>query len=286
LAEKIPIGTSQQFFDTNATQTGASVMAGSITLTKMERSAPRGRNRQTLLAGALLLTSTGPVLAQTSWPQVAVPSGIVLADQGGQVTANGLPVRMRGFTSAAGPVKVAELFRHSLGQPLVEDRVGAKLVLGRSHGAYYLTVQFEAAGTGTRGVIAVTELTAALNGAAASRDADQRLLAKLAAGFSIVNRTASSDARRRVEHVVLTNHHSIALSVASIKGMLGADGFTFERETRAGNEPNHPQSAKPRDARTLFFRKTGGEAIAVVSRDDTGRTAVVLNTTSYLEHAK
>jgi hypothetical protein len=261
-------------------------MAGSLTLKMMERGASRRRNWQTLLMGALLLTSTGPVLSQTSWPQVAVPPGIVLADQGGHVTANGLPVRMRGFTSVAGPAKVAELFRHSLGQPLLEDRVGAKLVLGRSQGAYYLTVQFEAAGTGTRGVIAVSELTAALNGAEASRDADQRLLARLAAGFSIVSRTASSDARRRVEHVVLTNHHSVGLSVASLKSMFGADGFTFERETRAGNQPNHPQSANLPETRTLFFKKTGGEAIAVVSRDDTGKTAVVLNTASYLEHAK
>lgn len=261
-------------------------MAGSLTLTMMEREASRRRNWQTLLIGALLLTSTGPVLSQTSWPQVAVPPGIVLADQGGHVTANGLPVRMRGFTSVAGPAKVAELFRHSLGQPLVEDKVGAKLVLGRAQGAYYLTVQFEAAGTGTRGVIAVTELTAALNGAAASRDADQRLLAKLAAGFSIVSRTASSDARRRVEHVVLTNHNNVGLSVASLKGMLGADGFTFERETGPGNQLNHAQSAKLRDTRTLFFKKNGGEAIVVVSRDDTGDTAVVLHTNSYLEHAK
>lgn len=261
-------------------------MAGAAALTMMERASSRGRYWQPLLAGALLLTCTGPVLAQTSWPQVAVPPGIVLTDQGGQVTANGLPVRMRSFTSAAGSAKVAELFRKSLGQPLVEDRVGARLVLGRSQGEYYLTVQFEAAGTGTRGVIAVTELTAALNGAAASRDADQRLLAKLAAGFNIVSRTASIDARRRVEHVVLTNQHSIGLSVDSLKGMLGADGFTLERETRPGNQPNQFQRATSRDARTLFFKKTGGEAIAVVSRDDTGRTAVVLNTTSYLEHAK
>ena len=261
-------------------------MAGSLALTMMERTALRGRSRQTLLAGALLLTSTGPVLAQTSWPQIAVPPGIVLTEQSGQVTANGLPVRMRGFTSAARPGKVAELFRHSLGQPLIEDKVGAKLVLGRSQGEHYLTVQFEAAGSGTRGVIAVTELTAALNGAAATLEADQRLLAKLAAGFSIVSRTASSDARRRVEHVVLTNSHSIGLSVESLKGMLGADGFSFERETRSGNQPNQFQSVKPRDARTLFFKKTRGEAIAVVSRDITGTTSVVLNTTSYLEHTK
>lgn len=243
----------------------------------------RSRCSKALLAGALLLTSVGPALAQTSWPQLAVPPGITLTDQGGQVTANGLPVRMRGFTSNATPARVAELFRRSLGLPLVEDKVGAKLVLGRSEGEHYLTVQLEAAATGTRGFIAVTELTAALNGAAAARDADQRLLAKLAAGFSIVSRTASDDAMRRVEHVVLTNQHSIGLSLESLKGMLIADGFTFERETGPGKQPNTLQSA---DARTLFFRKTGGEAIAVVSRDNTGKTAVVLNTTTYPEQAK
>jgi hypothetical protein len=147
-------------------------------------------------------------------------------------------------------------------------------------------VQLAAAGSGTRGVIAVTELTAAINGSSSSRDANQRLLAKLPAGFKIVSRTVSVDARNRVEHVVLTNTHSITLNTESVKSMLGADGYMFERETQPTSQFLPRREAASRDARMLFFKNSGGEAVAVVSRDDSGRTGVVLNTTSYLEHAK
>jgi hypothetical protein len=242
-----------------------------------------GRPSRALLAGALLLTS-GAALAQLPWPQVAIPKGVTAIDMGEQVSANGLPLRMRAFTSAATPAQVAELFRQSLGQPLVEDTVAAKRILGRSQGEHYVTVQLEAAGTGTRGLIAVTELTAALNGRAASRNADQRLLARLPAGFNIVSRTASTDGKNRAEHVVLTNAHSIALNAEYVKSMLGVDGFTFERETVSTGQSH--RGAASRDGRTLFFSSPGGETVAVISRDNTGKSAVVLNTVSHSEHAK
>lgn len=236
--------------------------------------------------GALLLAVAGTALAQAPWPQIAIPEGIMLTDQGGEVSANGLPLRMRGFTSSAAPAVVAALFRQSLGQPLIENMLGAKLVLGRSHGAHYLTVQLEAHGAGSRGVIAVSELTAPLIASATSRDADQRLLGKLAAGFSIVSRTASDDTRRRAEHVVLNNTHSVGFSTESIKGMLQGDGFTLERDSRPVSQFGTVQGLNEREARMLFFRKPGGEAVAVISRDVKGKTAVVLNTINYLESAK
>lgn len=264
----------------------AKIMARTTVVEKPARGWPLGRCLQALWASVLLLTSAGAVLAQATWPQVATPKGITTIDLGEQVTANGLPIRMRGFTSVATPAQVAELFRKSLGQPLVEDTVGANLVLGRSRGEHYVTVQLEAAGTGSRGLIAVTEMTAALNGQTTSHNADQQLLARLPAGFSIVNRTASADSRNRVEHVVLTNTHSIALNTESIKSMLGAEGFTFERETQSTGQSNARRGASSRNGITLFFRRSGDEAIAVISRDDSGTTGVVLNITGYLERAK
>lgn len=260
-------------------------MARSTVIEKPKRRS-LGRCLRALCAGVLLLTPAGAVLAQASWPQIVIPAGITIIELGEPVTANGLPIRMRGFTSATAPAQVAELFRQSLGQPLVEDKVGTKQVLGRAQGAHYVTVQLEAAGSGTRGLIAVTELTAALNGSSASRNADQQLLAKLPAGFSVVSRTASTDSRNRVKHVVLTNTHSTALNSEAVKKMLGADGFTFERETQPTGQSGPYRGAASPDARTLFFRRAGGEAVAVISRDDNGRTGVVLNTTSHGEHAK
>ncbi|MCW2858275.1 MAG: hypothetical protein JWR52_3890 [Marmoricola sp.] len=283
------MGTNSAFISTTGIlRPGAKIMVRGKALEVTARERSLGRCLQALLVSALLMTSAGAAVAQAqpSWPLVSIPKGVTTTGQVEEMTANGLPIRMRSFTSAATPPQVAELFRQSLGQPLVENTVGAKLVLGRSQGEHYVTVQLAAAGSGTRGVIAVTELSAAINGSASSRNADQRLLAKLPAGFKIVSRTVSVDARNRVEHVVLTNTHSITLNAESVKSMLGADGYIFERETQPTGEYFPRREAASRDARMLFFKNSGGEAVAVVSRDDSGRAGVVLNTTSYLERAK
>ena len=248
--------TNSAFIPTSGVvRPGTNIMARGTALKNVACGKSIGRWLQALLTGALLLTS-GAVLAQAqpSWPQISIPEGVTATSQGEEMSANGLPLRMRGFTSAAAPAQVAELFRRSLGQALVENRVGGKLVLGRSQGEHYVTVQLEGAGSGTRGVIAVTELTAALNGSTASRNADQRRLAKLPAGFNIVSRTVSADARHRVEHLVLTNTHSVSLNTDSVKSMLGADGFTFERESRPTGQFGPRHGAASRDARMLFLK--------------------------------
>lgn len=234
-----------------------------------------------LLVGALLLTPASSAIGQTTWPQIAIPEGVKLTEQGGQISVNGMPLRMRGFTSAASPARVAALFQQSLGQPLMDNTVGVKRILGRSYGAHYVTVQIELGVTGTRGVIAVTKLTAAMNNAASARAADQRLLSRLAAGFHIVSRTASEDNRRSIEHVVLTNTHSVGLNAASVKNMLRIDGFVLERETAPAVQSGVDHRPATREATTLFFKKAGSEAVVVISRDDKGMTDVVLNTIRY-----
>jgi len=253
-------------------------MAGMAASTTVLRGSSSGWRRCSLLIGTLLMMPVDATIAQSVWPQIVIPEGINLTDQGGPVNANGTPLQMRGFTSLATPARVAALFRQSLGQPLVDNTIGARRILGRSLGMHYATVHFEPDGTGTRGVIAVTELSAAINSATASRDADQRLLSRLAAGFHILSRTTSDDARRRIEHVVLTNTHSLGLSTKSIKSMLRIDGFTLERETSSPIQPGVGRATASREASMLFFKKADSEAVVVISRDDQGRTAVVLNT--------
>lgn len=251
------------------------------TLTTARRGSFPGWRHHGLLMGALLLTPASSAIGQTTWPQIAIPEGVKLTEQGGPISVNGMPLRMRGFTSAAAPARVAALFQQSLGQPLMDNTVGVKRILGRSYGAHYVTVQIEPGVTGTRGVIAVTELTAAMNNAASARAADQRLLSRLAAGFHIVSRTASEDNRRRIEHVVLTNTHSVGLNAASVKNMLRIDGFVLERETTPAGQSGVDHRPTTREATMLFFKKAGSEAVAVISRDDKGMTAVVLNTIRY-----
>jgi hypothetical protein len=241
---------------------------------------------QLWIVAALALLVAGSAVAgnQAAWPEVAIPTGIATYGMGDQVTANGLPIRMRGFASAATPERLAASFRQSLGQPLVEDRVAGKLVLGRAQGAYYVTVQLAPAGNGTRGVVAVTRLPVSNDEREAARSADGTLLARLPAGSSLVSRIASVDGRNSSDQLVLTNTHSNEVNARYIKDLLESQGFRLQR-TAAGAPGARPVPAG-RDGKTLFFSSAGGEAMAVIARDDQGRSAIVLNTVRYAGVAK
>ena len=114
--------------------------------------------------GALCFLASGALLAASAaasgWPEVKLPPAVQRFDVGQHMTVNGLPMRVRGFLSPESPATLAAWFRASLGSPLVESRHNGKTILGRPQGAYYLTVQIEPAGSGTRGLVAHTAVPA------------------------------------------------------------------------------------------------------------------------------
>jgi hypothetical protein len=233
------------------------------------------RTAATLTFTTIALLAGGAAHAQTAWPSVALPEGIETFSIGEQVSANGRPVRMRGFVSSTAPARMVQLFKASLGQPLVEDISAAKTVLGRAQGEFYVTVQLETAGAGSRGVIALTRLRSMLADRDASKQADQRLLSRLPASTRLVSRTASVDGWNHAQHLVFTNALSPELNTSAVARMLGADGFALEREAPAASS-----------GKTLFFRRSDGEALAVIFRDPSGSSLIVLNTIRFSGAAK
>ena len=69
-------------------------------------------------------------------------------------------MQVRGFVSPEPVAELAARFRASLGSPLVTSQHGGKTILGQARGGYYLTVQLETAGSGTRGLVAQTDVAA------------------------------------------------------------------------------------------------------------------------------
>ena len=70
-----------------------------------------------------------------------------------------------------------------------------------------------------------------------------------------------------------------------VRRMLGADGFILESESdrsQAGHARIHVSS----DARTLFFKRPGAQAIAVLFSDGSGRSVIVLNRVNFARNAK
>lgn len=232
------------------------------------------RQVRTMLAAVLLHSTT--VSAEVTWPAVGVPQSIETFAMGGEMAVNGLPLRMRGLWSRLPPTEVAALFRASLGNPLAENAQGAKVVLGRAMGEFYATVQLEPAGSGTRGVVAVTRLSAAIKGRVATRQTEQRLITRFPAGSKLVSRITSEDGLRHSDALTLSNSLDVEFNVQHIKQMLDAEGYQFERAA---------PSASGKGV-TLFFKQRGAQAVAVVYREPSGNTAIIVNTVTDRAEAK
>ncbi len=234
---------------------------------------------------AVLLLPGAAALADVAWPTVTIPHGIEAVDTGGELLANGMPLRMRGILSPKTPAQVAALFRDSLGQPLVENTLGARLVLGRALGEFYATVELEPFRAGTRGVVAVTRLSAAGGQRGAARQAEQRILSRFPSGSRLVSRTNSTAGQRHAEYLAVRNSLGTEFNVEHLKRMFDAEGYTLERGA-APPRLAHPASTRPSHGTTLFFKRRDAEVVAVIYRDHGGDTDIVLNTVTAPEQVK
>jgi hypothetical protein len=240
--------------------------------------------------GALAAMATAAALAAPAgdWPEVPLPPGAVSYSIGEQMSVSGMPMRVQGFDATTTPEQTAEWFRRHLPRPLMENRVGGKLVLGRAQGTHYITVQLDngASGAGTRGVVAVSDVAAAQKQQAASRAASERVLAALPSGTQVVSALTSTDERRHASFMTLVNSYSEEVNRERVRQLLRNDGMELEREARAADAGAAALASLPPGAasgRMLFFKGRGKEAIAVISRMPDSRVSIVLNTVTNME---
>ncbi len=225
------------------------------------------------------------------WPRVELPRDAQRFDVGQQITVNGAPMRIQGFVSRSEVADVLAWFRKSLGQPLVENALDGKRILGRLQGEHYLTVQLEAVDAGgrqpgTRGLVAVTHLKAAYQSRDETRDTIERLLSRMPAGSQLMSQMSSEDGGKLSRHLVFFNRQDESVNIERIKALMREDGLSFERATGADDSTAARVPASVANGRTLFFKGQGKEAMAVVARDAQGQTAVVMNTVTVVERFK
>lgn len=214
--------------------------------------------------------------ATTDWPLISIPDNVSTFPIGQQLTANGVPMRLQGLSSNDNQARVAARFRLSLGTPLVENAGATGLVLGRAQDGYYLTVNLQAAGSGTRGWIAVSQLAGT---AATQARAAADILSSFPAGSRLVSQTSSVDAGKKASHILITNAFDTALNVEHIKTMMRRDGMRLEREKESNID-------RQDGGRFLFFKNRDQEATAGVYRSSTGQSLIIVNTRAPEENGK
>ncbi|GAA4029582.1 hypothetical protein [Actimicrobium antarcticum] len=227
-------------------------------------------------------TIASPSSADTRWPQPVLPANLDTFSIADQMTVNGLPMRLKGFVSNRRPAEMIDAFRRSLGQPLVDSVVNGKQVLGRAEGGFYITVQIEAAGAGSKGTVAVTDLAAMSSNHAQQQDADTRWRNRLPAGSVISSQMTSQENGRAARHMVILNSHSESANRDALLRLMTEDGFALEREIRPDAAMRRSLPAHMAEASTMYFKSPGKEAMAVISRSG-DKTAVVFNSTVTLQ---
>lgn len=226
---------------------------------------------------ATIVFFTGVVTAASpDWPAPKLPDGIDSFDIGEQITVNGLPMRLRGFVSAKRPAVLLDEFRRSLGKPLVENTRDTKTILGRAEGGFYVIVEVESTGLGSKGVIALTDVKSLIQSHDQRASDNARWLDRLPAGSSITSQMTSADAGRSAHHMVIVNSQSEDLNRAALTSLMRADGYQLEPQAMPDAAVQRGASASQTNANTLYFTAPGKEAMAVIARGG-DRTSIVLH---------
>lgn len=220
------------------------------------------------LASAAALLPVAPAASGTplpQWPSVGIPREAQTFGIADRITHNAVPMRLQGFVSGVPASTMVELFRRSLGSPVVENRLGTRHVLGRMQGEFYISVQIEAAGSGgrgSRGTVAVAHLKAAQDALAPARR-QEHWASHLPAGTRILGDTISQDGTRTSRLFAYSNSQDEAANRERIATLMHGQGLALER----GSAPAH----------TLRFTGAAKEAVATVHASPGGQTVVVLN---------
>lgn len=223
------------------------------------------------LAAAWPLWSISAERTAEAWPVISLPESVQAFEIGDKVSVQGVPVRMVGFVSNLPMTEVARVMRDRLGTPLVENRVAHQLILGRAQGAFYISVQIEPAGTGSRGIVATSDLRSAQDQQQRAEQAQRRWLSRLPAGTRLIGQTQSIDGETSSYQWIFANSSPNELNAERLTAALSQDGLRLKHDsTTAGERSRSP-------GRVLVFQGEGKESMATLHRDVSGESILVLN---------
>jgi hypothetical protein len=224
-------------------------------------------------------------------PTIELPPAASKFAVGEQFISNGMPMRVQGFVVKDMSLsQAAHWFKRSMGQPLVENKLSDKLILGRAQGGRYLTIQIEPIShgkpSGVKGLAAVSDIAAFNANRNSYINTVQRWRDRWPAGTQEVSRMTSQDGDKTAVHVAMRNTHGEQLNRNALVDMLRQDGLFLEREVSVNTSSPKKNLQRIQSGQTLYFKGAAKEAIATIVRTEQGKTDVLLNTTYIIEQQK
>jgi hypothetical protein len=214
-----------------------------------------------LAIAALGLLTFGSASAR-DWPSVAAPPHARLQTVAGDMTFNGLPMRIRQFHTTRTPAEVLKFYKHQWNRRYVSNTLGPWQVLGHKQNGYYESIQVRPDGMGTHGFIGVTALENISTDSAPGH------------GFArmdnshVINDIVSHDLGKTSRTLILTNRFSVSSNALFYRQHMKDKGWREEIGDGADSSARRGQVLK-------FHR--GNESAVVVIGHSNSRTTVVAN---------
>jgi hypothetical protein len=229
--------------------------------------------------------------AQSDWPNVALPDFVSQFNVGEEINSNGLPMQVHGFLAAKSAENVLDWFRKSLGRPIVESHLGRKTILGQANGHYFITVQVESSGKGSKGIVAVTDILRMVSNKDQTRSAQERFANALPANSKILNQLSSQDGDRVTQQITAINAQTASINRNVLINLMAADGYQVKSDTsqRFNSKeilPPKKISSLQRDSSILMFEGNEKYALAVLFESTEGGTVIVLSTSKKIGQFK
>lgn len=217
------------------------------------------------LLASLLMPAWVAQAENPAWPVVAAPPDVPLSSAGASISLGGLPMRIHVFATDKSTDDILDFYREQWGTRRVENKVKGATVIGRKEGDYFTTVQVTSSAGLTKGVVAITRLTAPAS--APSYDPFQAPF-----NSKVLSDMQSVDGGKISRQTIFTNTQSTTTNRDRLVAMMEAEGMKLEVE-------GAPDAQR---GQALFFRGGGQEAIAAITRNG-AESAVVLSVTSVLK---
>lgn len=233
-----------------------------------------------VLAGALVVPSPCAAAAALSWPTVALPSDAVVYPVADQMAVHGIPLRIQGFFVKSTLGATANWFRERLGKPIVENRLGRALVLGRAQGPHFITIQLSSQADGTSGTLSIAHLHAAYKTRDTRKTATERLLSRLPPGSELVTELVSNDGNKQSRFYVVSNTYHEEVNRDHVHDLMREDGLTVRHQASAPNPSTAGGKPQLSNGIVYVFNGERKEAVAVIGRNAIGRTIVQVNVIS------
>ncbi len=223
--------------------------------------------RQLLATFALLGLAAVPCVAGAAWPRLQLPPQARVAQIGGPMRVDGLPMRLRVFSVAQPPPQVALWFLRELHTSSVaRDRDGG-LLLGAPRGHDWVTVQLARAGQNhTHGMIAWCDLRDAAQRVRAVRAAVKRAWRELPPDLTVLRDVSSVENGNFVQELIMSDDDAVRVNRTAIERTMR------RRDFLPGNA-----SVRTRGGQMLTFAAPHRRVVAVLVPIPGARTGIVLN---------